>query len=126
MGIWHVCKGKSAGCILDEYHFLKGMFPGERKFLVETSRGDWKIKILFYLVEMVSPGKETEVIWYEPGCTDEYRFQLSKYKLTGDLFEQAGRDQIFEVEQKVTESGDHLISVWSDAICSYLLKIEIH
>jgi hypothetical protein len=124
-GVFHQCKGQTAGCILDEKHYIAGTFPGERKFLVETTQGDWIVRVKLYLAERLSPGTETEVRWYEPGCTDEYKYQLSKHKLQGDLFEQAGRDQVFEVEQAVVEAGDHLISVWSDAVCRYDLRIEI-
>ena len=59
-GVWNVCKGHTAGCILDESHYIEGTFPGERKFLVETRQGDWKIKILLFLKDRLSPGTETE------------------------------------------------------------------
>jgi len=124
-GVFHQCKGQTAGCILDEDHYIMGTFPGERKFLVETTQGDWKIKVLIFLAERLSPGTETEIRWYEPGCVDEYKYQLSKDQLRGDLFEQAGRDQVFEVEQPVIEAGDHLVSVWSDAVCRFDLRVQI-
>jgi hypothetical protein len=124
-GVFHQCKGQTAGCLLDEQHYFTGTFPGERKVLVETTQGDWKIRVLLFLAERLSPGTETEVRWYEPGCTDEYKYQLSKDKLAGDLFEQAGRDQVFTVEHPVIEAGDHLVSVWSDAVCRFDLRIEI-
>ena len=73
----------------------------------------------------LSPGTETEVTWFEPGCTDEYKYKLSKSAISGDLFEQAGRSQVFEVEQNVVEPGDHLVTVWSDAVCRYLLRVEV-
>jgi len=125
-GVYHQCKGQTAGCVLDNDHYISGTFPGERKFLVETTQGDWKIVVLLFLAERLAPGTETEVRWYEPGCTDEYLFKLSKTKTAGDLFQQAGRDQVFEVEHPVIEAGDHLISVWSDAVCRYDLRIEVH
>jgi hypothetical protein len=125
-GIFQVCKGESAGCVLETYRYLSGAFPGERKFLVRTEPGDWKIRILLYLKERMSPGTETIVNWYEPGCTDEYEYRLSRSNDTKDLFEQAGRDQVFWVEQPVVEPGDHLVTVWSDAVCRYHLRVEIH
>ncbi len=125
-GVWNVCKGHTAGCILDEDHYIEGAFPGMRKFLVETTRGDWKIKVMLFLKDRLAPGNETEIRWYEPGCTDEYEYKLSKNKMAGDLFEQAGPSQMFEEEHAVIEPGDHLVSVWSDATCRYDLKIEIN
>jgi hypothetical protein len=120
-----VCKGKFAGCQLDENHYIKGTFPGQRKFLVETVAGDWSIRVLFFLEDRLSPGTETEVRWSEPGCSDEYRYQLSKHKLAGDLFEQAGRDQVFGVEHAVVDYGDHLIEIYSDATCRYDVRVEL-
>lgn len=125
-GVWHVCKGQRAGCILDDNHYLQGTFPGERKFLVETTHGDWEINILIFLDRRLAPGKETEIHWYEPGCTDEYVYKLSENKLAGDLFEQAGRDQVFSVAHPVIESGDHLVTIYSDATCRYLLRVDVN
>jgi hypothetical protein len=124
-GVWHVCKGQTAGCVLDADHFLRGTFPGQRKFIVETPDGAWKIKVKMFLEDRLAPGTETEVHWFEPGCTDEYVYRSSKEKITGDLFEIAGRDQVIEVEQSVQERGDHLITVWSDATCRFDLRIEL-
>ena len=124
-GVFPVCKGKFAGCAFDQDHYLQGTFPGSRKFLVETTHGDWVIKILIFLENRLSPGTETEIGWFEPGCTEEYRYQLSKNKIAGDLFEQAGRKQVFEVERAVVEAGDHLVEVYSDATCRYDLRVEI-
>ena len=125
-GSYYMCFGEVAGCKLDENYYLEGSFPGERKFTIETRSGDWKIRVLLFLKDpRLSPGTETEVTWYEPGCKDEYKYKLSKEKIAGDLFEQAGRDQVFEVEQNVTMPGDHLITVWSDAVVRYLLRVEI-
>jgi hypothetical protein len=125
-GTYNQCKGQVAGCKLDESFYIEGSFPGQRKFLVETRQGDWKVRVSLFLRDpRLSPGTETEVTWFEPGCTDEYKFKLSKSVISGDLFEQAGRSQVFEVEQNVVEPGDHLITVWSDAVCRYLLRVEV-
>jgi hypothetical protein len=125
-GVWPVCKGKFAGCLFDQEHYLQGTFPGTRKFLVETIPGDWVIMVKLFLEDRLAPGTETEVQWYEPGCADEYRYQLSKNLVAGNLFEQAGRSQVFSVERAVVEAGDHLVEVYSDATCRYDLRVEIH
>ncbi len=125
-GVWPVCAGQFAGCALDTDHYLSGKFPGSRKFIVETSPGDWEIEVLFFLGDRLSPGTETEVSWFEPGCAEEYRYQLSKDKIAGDLFEQAGRDQVFSVRRGVVDPGDHLIEFYSDATCRYKLRIALH
>ncbi|MFH1131912.1 MAG: hypothetical protein V1754_11295 [Pseudomonadota bacterium] len=123
-GTYPVCKGKFAGCRLDDQHFVTGNFPGSRKLLVETAPGDWIIRVKIFLSDQLSPGTETEVSWYEPGCADQYRYQLTKEAFADDLFEKAGRDQVFEVEQGMAQPGDHLIEVYSDSTCRYALRIE--
>jgi len=129
-GVWPVCQGKYAGCQLDEAHFVGGTFPSSRKVLVETTDGDWMIKVLLFLDPDVGPrfpGTETEISWYEPGCSDQYRWQMSlDNATTGDLFERAGRDNVFEIERAVIEPGDHLIEIYSDATSRYLMRIEIN
>ena len=119
------CKGKFGGCNLDSNQYTQGSFPSARKLLVTTPVGDYKIRVLFFFEDRLAPGTETEVSWYEPGCADQYRYQLSKHLTAGDLFEQAGRDQVFEVEQAVADYGDHLIEFWSDATCRYDLRVDV-
>ncbi len=128
-GVYPVCQGQFAGCNLDEGHYVEGAFPGSRKVIVETPAGDWKIKVKLFLDPEVTPrfpGTEIEVSWFEPGCADQYRFLLSKDNTTaGDLFERAGRDNVFETQHSVIERGDHLVSVFSDATTRYVLKIAL-
>jgi hypothetical protein len=128
-GVYPACQGQFAGCALDEEHYISGAFPGSRKFIVETPPGDWKIKVMLFLDPEASPrfpGTELEVSWFEPGCSDQYRFLLSKDNTTaGDLFERAGRDNVFETQHSVIEPGDHLVSVFSDATTRYVLKVEL-
>lgn len=128
-GVWNVCLGQVAGCLLDENHYVTGAFPGSRKVLVETPPGDWKIRVKLFLDPEVTPrypGTETEISWYEPGCADQYRYQMSSdTSTTGDFFERAGRDNVFEVEHDVVESGDHLVTVYSDATTRYAIKVKV-
>ena len=81
--------------------------------------------MLFFFENRLAPGTETEVSWYEIGCADQYNYLLSKAPGEGDLFERAGRSQIFTLEQPVQSWGDHLIEFWSDATCRYDLRVEV-
>lgn len=123
------CLGLSAGCELREDQYLTGTFPGSRKFSVESPPGDWRIRVRLFLDPNVTPrfpGTDLEISWYEPGCADQYRFQLIKDNTTaGDLFERAGRDNVFEVEKSVVEPGDHLVTVFSDATTRYVLRVQL-
>ena len=128
-GVFLQCKGLSAGCHLDDDHYVEGAFPGARKVLVKTPPGDWKIKILLFLdpeTEPRLPGTDTDIYWYEPGCADVYHFQLSRARFAQDLFEKAGEDNVFEVEESVVEAGDHVVEISSDARVRYLLRAEVH
>lgn len=127
-GVYQQCKGLSAGCRLDEGKYIVGQFPGGRKILVETPAGDWKVRILLFLdptVQPRSPGTDTDIWWYEPGCADVYHYQLSHDTFAGDLFEKAGEDNVFEVEQAMVEEGDHLVEISSDARSRYLLRADV-
>lgn len=127
-GVYQTCLGKRAGCTVDADSYVEGVFPGGQSVLVETAPGDWNIKVLLFLAPDGagrSPGFETEVNWYEPGCTDLYRYQLSREIGAQDLFQRAGEDNIFFVEQTVIEPGDHLVEVYSDATTRYLLRVEV-
>lgn len=124
-GVYQQCKGKSAGCRLEEDEYIAGEFPGGRKVLVETPPGDWKVRVMLFLdpnIQPRSPGTDTDIYWYEPGCADVYHFQLSRDRFAGDLFEKAGPDNVFDVEEKMIEAGDHLIEISSDARSRYLLR----
>lgn len=128
-GVYPQCKGLSAGCRLQDDQYIESQFPGGRKVLVNTPQGDWKIRVLLFLdpeSEPRSPGTETDVFWYEPGCADVYHYQLSRDRFAGDLFEKAGSNNVFEVEEGVVENGDHLVEISSDARVRYLLRVEVH
>ena len=112
------CKGMSAGCILDDKHYIEGSFPGSRKFLVTAAPGK-KVRVLILLQNKLSPGSSTKVSLYEPGCTDEYKNSVS------DLFTAAGADSVLEVENAVVKNGDHLVAIESDAVVQYLLRVEV-
>jgi len=112
------CKGMVAGCILDDKHYIEGSFPGSRKFMVTAAAGK-KIRVLILLLNKLSPGSWTEVSWYEPGCTDEYKHSVK------NLFSAAGADSVFEAEHGVVKNGDHLVTVFSDAVVKYLLRVEV-
>jgi len=110
-GALTVCKGQTAGCVLDDQHYLQGTFPGERKLIVETKASGKQIRVLLFLDHKQSPGTELEVSWYEPGCADQYKYNLSKDPQAGDLFQKTGSKSIVQVEQVTTTAGDHLMTV---------------
>ena len=119
-GNWPVCTYR-AGCNLNVREYVEGQFPGSRRFIVETEgRADIRVTMLF--LSQVSPGADTEIHWYEPGCFERYSYTSDG----ADLFREAGSSGIFERERTVYRGGDHLIEVFSDAVADFLLKIEVN
>ena len=118
-GNWPVCTFR-AGCNLNTREYIEGVFPGSRRFIVETEgRADIRVTMLF--LSQVSPGADTEIHWYEPGCFERYSYTSEG----ADLFREAGSSGIFEKQRTVFRTGDHLIEVFSDAVAEFLLKIEV-
>ena len=118
-GNWPVCSFR-AGCTLDEREYLEGRFPGSRHFIVETP-GRAVIRVTAMFFAQVSPGADTEVHWYEPGCFERYSYTSEGT----DLFREAGNTGVLEKEHTVFREGDHLVEVFSDAVAEYLLKVDV-
>ena len=118
-GSWPVCTFR-AGCNLNEREYLEGAFPGSRRFIVETD-GEATIRVTVLFRNEISPGADTEIHWYEPGCFERYSYRSEG----ADLFREAGSSGLLEKERAVYRPGDHLIEVFSDAVAGYLLRIDL-
>ncbi len=118
-GNWPVCSYR-AGCNLNEREYLAGTFPGSRRFIVETE-AEATIRVTIFYKEEISPGSDTEIHWYEPGCFERYSYTSEG----ADLFREAGNTGLLEKERTVYRPGDHLVEVFSDAVASYLLRIDV-
>jgi len=114
-----VCQ-TTAGCNLDESHYIEGDFPGYRNFVVSTP-ADTTIVVRIFFKTRKHPGEDTEIIWYEPGCHVSYNYE-SKGQ---DIFQMAGTDRIFTQEKKVRQAGDHLVEIFSDATCHFFARVDI-
>ena len=112
--------GTSAGCILTEEEYLEGSFPGTREFIVPAIE-EAVITVDIFFRTQVATGVDTEILWNEPGCFDQYQFRSNGR----DIFFDAGNDRILSVSQQVFLSGDHLVQVFSDAVADYLLRVRV-
>jgi hypothetical protein len=110
----------TGGCVLDEDHYLKGEFPGTRRFVVRT-HGEAKVKVRVYFDMPKSPGADTNIYVYESGCVERFAFETAGR----DIFREAGPDQEFSWETKVYQEGDHLVEINSDAVSSYYLRVDV-
>jgi hypothetical protein len=114
-----VC-GTAGGCVLDADHYLKGNFPGERRFIVRT-HGEADINVTLYFEEARSPGADTNIYIYESGCVERFAYETAGR----DIFNLAGPDMEFSWSARVYQEGDHLLEVNSDSLSGYLLKVDV-
>jgi hypothetical protein len=110
----------TGGCVLDEDHYLKGEFPGTRRFVVRT-HGEAAVKVRLYFDMPKSPGADTNIYVYECGCVERFAFETAGR----DIFREAGPDQQFDWETKVYQGGDHLVEINSDAVSSFYLRVDV-
>jgi len=111
----------TAGCIMGEFKYLEGDFPGFRNFVVRTGTADTEIVVRMFFKTRKHPGEDTEIIWFEPSCSDSYSYESG----SDDIFSKAGGDRIFSQSKTVRRSGDHLIEIYSDAYTHYFLRVDL-
>ena len=111
----------TAGCkMVEEETYLEGSFPGQRFFIVPTE-GEAVIRVKLLWRTQLGPGADTEIIWFEPACVDDYNFESQG----ADVFRDSNSQGIFVKEQRVFRAGDHLVQIRSDAVADYLLRTEV-
>ena len=111
----------TGGCrMVEEESYLEGRFPGQRTFIVPTE-GEATIRVKIFWRTRLGPGSDTEIVWFEPACVDDFNFESQG----ADIFRDTNDQGIFQKDQKVFRAGDHLIEVRSDAVAEYLMKTEV-
>lgn len=111
----------SAGCkLVEEESHLEGKFPGQRAFIVPTE-GEAVIRVEIFWRTRQGPGADTEIIWFEPACVDDYNYESQG----ADVFADSNEQGIFVQEQRVFRAGDHLVKISSDATAEYLMRTEV-
>ena len=111
----------TAGCKLtEEESYLERDLPGQAQLIVPTE-GAATIRVSIYWREQLGPGADTEIIWHEPACVDNFRFESQGR----DIFADSNKQGIFIQEQKVFRAGEHLIELRSDATAKILLRTDV-
>jgi hypothetical protein len=120
-GTLPVCS-TSAGCVLDDTNFAQSAFQlgGTTRVIVRTA-GPADLEVALFFRTEESPGTDTEISWYEVGCSQSYTAQSAGR----DVFVEAGTDRVFKRSQKVTTAGDHLVEIFSDAQAEVLLRVTV-
>ncbi len=116
-----VCE-TTAGCLMGESTYIEGDLPGTISFVVTTPANTTIVVKLFFETE-INPGENTTIIWYEPGCGGN----IQSYQSGGvdDIFSMAGGDRVFSQEKTVSQAGDHLIEIVSDAYVHYFARVDL-
>ena len=110
----------TAGCrLVEEDQYLEGRFPGFRQMIVPTA-AEAVITVEIYWRTQLSPGADTEILWYEPACVDAYRYESAGL----DIFA-ASKDGVLIEQKRVFRGGDHLVEVRSDATGEYVMRTTV-
>ena len=118
---YQIC-GFPAGCVLDRDHYIEGVFPGSRRFVVVTESRDVKITVRLYFETQVAPGTQLLIHAYEPDCTVN-KSKAETILENVDIFKKAGSDRMLEFEMETADEGEHLVELSSDAAAEYLLVV---
>jgi hypothetical protein len=118
---WPVCD-RIAGCRLDAESYVKGLLPGSRQFIVHT-QGAAHIDVAMLVTDAQAQGTDTSITFFEPGCGTQYRDDADGRTFFAESQNEAGT--AFVRGADVSNEGDHLVVLDSDATASYLLKVTI-
>ena len=126
----HLCSesystcGVSAGCALDDGHYVEGTFPGARRVVVFSEQPDTAFRVRLYLETTQAPGTELLVQLYEPDCTLDTVGARTHYEDI-DLIAEAGPDRTILLDDMiVAQRGEHLLEIYSDMSAAYLLIVD--
>jgi hypothetical protein len=112
--------GATARCVLDTEHYLDGVFPSARRFIVRTT-GESDLKFEIYLDQRHAPGTSLRLEISEPACNEKQLWDSAGT----DIFQDAGADGILAIPMHTTRPGDHLVELSGDAYCSYVLRFSM-
>jgi hypothetical protein len=109
------------GCILSDLSYTTGTFPGSGQFLVQLT-GPSNVEIDFYLINPTGSGSQTQITWFEAGCTSDFQDCITGNAFTGEAETANG---VFTASQQLSSPGDHLITFNSDATSQFLVKAVV-
>jgi len=114
------CTRASASCVLDPGTYAEQDFPGIFNFLVDIDAGN-ELEILMFFADQNDAGQETQIVWNEPGCSDQ-----TVYNSQGaDLFYEARDVGVLSRKAKMKEDGEHLVEIDTDMRAKVLITVNI-
>jgi hypothetical protein len=89
--------------------------------MIVPTAGEATIRVEVYWRSQLGPGSDTDIIWHEPSCVDNFRFESQGV----NVFDDSNAQGIFIKQQKVFREGEHLVEIRSDATAEYLLRTSV-
>jgi hypothetical protein len=118
-GEWPICS-TTVGCILGDRSYVEGRFPGTNKVALKVFEPS-EVTVSFLLSETAGAGVQTVVNFYETSCSSRVRTVITGRTFIGES-EQVG---FVKRSAELSEAGDHLIEVESDARTKYVMKLDV-
>jgi hypothetical protein len=107
-----VCPDFFARCEMNSTTYAQVRFPDDSPFaFLVSALPREKIEVSLYWVTQNDAGLDTRILWYEPGCSDVYKYTSDGLNLFEDT---EHTNDIFTVDETVFEGGDHPIEINSD------------
>ena len=118
-GEWNVCS-TTVGCFLGDRSYVEGRFPGKNQVGIQVFEPS-EVTVGLYLFEPAGAGEQTVFNFFEPSCSSRVRVEVSGRALFGE------NEKLGFVSRKaeLSNKGDHLVEVESDARARYLMKIDV-
>ncbi len=118
-----VC-GAASGCVLDENHYVEGVFPGTRRVTVKTEDVNTEVQVRIYFSTMESPGTEFLIQLYEHDCTLNSEL-AAEHLVDVDVFEKAGDKRTLYFDLLVAQAGEHLLEIYADVSAEYVMLVDV-
>lgn len=109
-----------AQCIMDSSRYAEVTFPGFFSFLVNVD-AKHELEVVLLLAEQRDAGFETQITWWEPGCSDAYTYNSEG----ADLFYEARDTGVLTRKMRVEVKGEHLIEIESDMQALVLITSNV-
>lgn len=118
-GTWNVC-ATTVGCLVGDRSYVEGRFPGAHKVAVKLFEPS-EVTVGLQLFETAGAGEQTVINLHESSCASRVRVEVSGKTLVGEN----ERTGWVTRKAELSDVGDHLVEVTSDARTRYLMKVDV-
>lgn len=118
-GAWNVC-ATTVGCFLGDRSYVEGRFPGTNKVAIRLFEPS-EVTVGLQLYETAGAGELSVINLFESSCASRVRLEVTGKTLVGEN----ERTGWVSRKAELSDIGDHLVEVSSDARTRYLLKLDV-